>query len=217
MSASPSDFVRNNTRVERAPFVPEIRLHLATEVTPLWQATAASLEDVDIEPPFWAFAWPGGQALARYILDHPDTVAGRSVLDLASGSGIVAMAAAKAGARTVTANDVDPLSLTAIGLNAGHNGVSLDTNCGDLTLAAPSDQWEVILAGDVFYERTMATGIATWLSLAAASGNLVLASDPGRAYVPRQGVTPIATYDVPTSLDLEDRQSRTTTIWRFDT
>ena len=208
-------FVTDNTLVDCPPLVPEIRLHLATEITPLWQATADSLDDANIEPPFWAFAWPGGQALARHILDHPELVRGRNVLDIASGSGIVAIAAAKAGAISVLANDIDPMALTALTLNAGQNNVAIATNSEDMTRSACSDQWDVILAGDVFYERLMATSVATWLGAAAAAGKLVLVSDPGRAYLPQRGITQIAAYDVPTSLELEDRQSRVTTIWSF--
>lgn len=215
MTLAQNDFVQDSTAVDHAPLVPEIRLQLATEVTPLWQATAESLEDANMEPPFWAFAWPGGQALARHILDHPDIVRGRDVLDMASGSGIVAIAATKAGARSVMANDIDPMSQAAIALNAAHNNVVIATNSDDMTRTACADRWDVILAGDVFYERTMAASITDWLVPAAAAGILVLVSDPGRAYLPRQGVTQIATYDVPTSLELEDSQSRITTIWSF--
>ena len=215
MTRSQVDFVTGGTVVERAPFVPEIRLQLATELTPLWQATADTLDDSQIDPPFWAFAWPGGQALARYVLDHPDTVRGRTVLDLGSGSGIVAIAAARSGAASVVANDTDPLALAAIGINAGHNDVTVATNGDNLTLAPPSERWDVILAGDVFYERAMATAIAAWLEAAAADGIMVLVSDPGRAYLPRRGITRIGVYEVPTSLELEDSQSRVTTIWSF--
>ncbi|MBT5051370.1 MAG: methyltransferase [Rhodospirillaceae bacterium] len=215
MSVSQDSFITDSTTIDCAPLVPEIRLQLATEVTPLWQATADSLEDANIEPPFWAFAWPGGQALARHILDHPDIVRGKRVLDIAAGSGIVAIAAAKSGARSVTANDIDPLSLTAITLNAALNNVTLAMNGMDLTLESPPARWDVILAGDVFYERAMASSIAQWLSAAARAGGLVLACDPGRAYLPQEGVESVATYDVPTSLDLEDNLSRITTIWSF--
>lgn len=195
--------------------MPEILLHLASEVTPLWQATAESLEDANMEPPFWAFAWPGGQALARYILDRPVVVRNKTVLDVASGSGIVAIAAAMAGAKIVLANDIDPFSLASISLNATLNDVAVETNGLDLTGGAVPDDWDVVLAGDVFYERAMATRIATWLSGVASTGATVLASDPGRAYLPQKGVEPIGTYEVPTSLELEDRHMRTTTIWSF--
>lgn len=216
MIAPHTDFIVDSTTVASAPLVPEVRLHLATEITPLWQATADSLEDANIEPPFWAFAWPGGQALARHILDNPALVRDKVVLDLASGSGIVAIAAAKAGAKTVTACDIDSVSIAAIELNSALNHVALKTTVENLPASASPREWDAILAGDVFYERAMATDIAAWLSAGARSGVLVLASDPGRAYLPENGVTSVARYTVPTSLELEDSQSRVTTIWSFD-
>lgn len=215
MTTSPQDFIAANTVIASPPLTPEISLYLATEVTPLWQATAQTLEDADVEPPFWAFAWPGGQALARYILDNPGHVAGKTVIDAASGSGIVAIAAAKAGAASVTANDIDGLAIAAISANALLNSVDLSIMAGDLTGNRTSDRWNVILAADVFYERTMATGFAAWLTECATGGAMVMASDPGRAYLPQRGVKEIAAYDVPTSLELEDKQVRRTTIWQF--
>jgi predicted nicotinamide N-methyase len=215
VSGTDEAFITAGTVAAAPPLTPEIRLRLATEVTPLWQATADALEYDGVEPPFWAFAWPGGQALARHVLDHPEIVAGRRVLDIASGSGIVAIAAAKAGAARVTANDLDPLAVAAIGLNAAMNGVSLITSVDDLLDEAPAEGWDVILAGDVFYERTMARRMATWLSERAMDGAVVLIGDPSRAYLPEEGLACLAAYDVPTSLELEDRELRITRVWRL--
>jgi predicted nicotinamide N-methyase len=215
VTATQDRFIRDSTAIVCAPLVPKIQLHLATEVTPLWHATAATLEDANVEPPFWAFAWPGGQALARFILDHPEIVHDKNVLDMASGSGIVAIAAAQSGARSVTANDIDPLSLAAIDLNAELNNVTIATERDDLAIQSAPLRWDVILAGDVFYERAMANSFANWMSAAAQAGATVLASDPGRAYLPHDRVTSLTTYDVSTNLDLEDSQMRTTTIWSF--
>ena len=214
MSGTAEAFITAGTAAAAPPLTPEIRLHLATEVTPLWQATEDALEYDGVEPPFWAFAWPGGQALARHVIDHPETVAGKRVLDIASGSGIVAIAAAKAGAGRVTANDIDPLAVAAIRLNAAMNGVSLIVSGADLLDAVPVEGWDVILAGDVFYERTMARRMAAWLSDRAADGAAILVGDPSRAYLPEDGLACIATYEVPTSLELEDSAIRVTRIWR---
>jgi predicted nicotinamide N-methyase len=213
VSGAAAAFVVASTAVAAPPLVPEIRLHLATEVTPLWQATADALNDSGVEPPFWAFAWPGGQAVARHILDHPAIVAGRRVLDIASGSGMIAIAAARAGAASVTANDIDPYAVAAIALNAVLNGVNLAVSRDDLLDAAPAARWDVILAGDVFYDRAMAARIAPWLSARAREGAAVLIGDPSRAYLPERGLACVATYDVPTSLELEDREVRVTRVW----
>ena len=215
MRSRQSDFVTSNTIIERPTLTPEIALYLATEVTPLWLATADTLAKSGTEPPFWAFAWPGGQALARYVLDNPDIVMGRHVLDIATGSGIIAIAAAKSGAATVTANDVDPLSLAAVALNAEHNGVTLATNGQDLTGVPLPQDWNVVLAGDVFYDREMAEQFSPWLSAWAAKGALVLVGDPNRAYCPTENFKQLATYDVATSLDLESADMLTTTIWQI--
>ena len=171
MSAQPANFVIENTTIDRPALTPEIALHLATEVTPLWHATADRLADAGTEPPFWAFAWPGGQALARYVMDNAEIVAGRRVLDIATGSGLVAIAAAKAGAASVTANDIDPISLAAVALNAKLNGVAVTTSGDDLTCLPTTEDWpedwDVVLAGDVFYDREMAARFAPWLSAIA--------------------------------------------------
>ncbi|HXC29758.1 MAG TPA: 50S ribosomal protein L11 methyltransferase [Stellaceae bacterium] len=207
MTADPADFIRANTAIGSPPLVPEIRLHLATEVTPIWQATEESLARFGTPPPFWAFAWAGGQALARYIIDHPEAVAGRDVLDLASGSGMVAIAAAKAGARRVTAADIDPFATAAIMMNAALNGVSLQIESRDLLDRGPAG-WGVVTAGDVCYEAPMASRMIAMLRRIAARGRLALLGDPGRAYLPREGLAELARYTVPVSRELEDREAR---------
>ena len=210
---TPEAFVDAQTIVAAPPLVPEITLHLASEVTPLWQATEATLARDNLPPPYWAFAWPGGQALARYVLDHRDVVEGRRVLDFAAGSGLVAIAAAKAGANHVTASEIDPFALAAIERNARRNGVRVVIASQDLT-AAPPERWNVVLAGDVCYERPMAERVTPWLRAAAKAGALVLIADPGRAYLPDAGLEELARYVVPTSRDLEDRSERETRVLR---
>jgi predicted nicotinamide N-methyase len=210
---TPEEFVRAHTTIARAPLVPEIALHLATEITPIWQATEAWLADHGIEPPFWAFAWPGGQATARLLLDEPARVAGRRVLDFAAGCGIAAIAAARAGAALVEAAEIDPLALAAVRLNAALNGVRVGTPEGDI-VGAPC-RWDVILAGDVCYEAPMTAHILPWLRAMAAGGADVLLADPGRAYLPREGLQPLVRHAVPTTLELEDRTVREVTIHRL--
>jgi predicted nicotinamide N-methyase len=206
-------FIAAETRPVAPPLVPEIRLYLASEITSLWQATEASLRAANLPPPYWAFAWPGGQALARFVLDHPDRVRGRRVLDLAAGSGLAAIAAAKAGA-LVTAADIDPMAASAMALNAALNGAAIAITSRDLTQAAPA-LWDVVLAGDVCYERPMATQVLSWLERCAEARASVLLGDPGRAYLPGSGLEEIARYEVPTSLDLEDRPMRVTRVLRL--
>jgi predicted nicotinamide N-methyase len=208
----PASFVRSNTAIAAPPLVPEIRLHLATEVTPIWQATEESLARFGTPPPFWAFAWAGGQALARYILDSPETVAGRDVLDVASGSGMVAIAAAMAGANRVTASDIDLFAAAAIALNAALNGVSVSVEPRDLLDRGPAG-WGVVTAGDVCYEEPMASRMITLLRRIAARGRLALLGDPGRAYLPREGLIERARYVVPVSRELEDREAREGVVW----
>jgi len=203
----PASFVRSNTAIAAPPLVPEIRLHLATEVTPIWQATEDSLARFGTPPPFWAFAWAGGQALARYLLDSPETVAGRDVLDVASGSGMVAIAAAMAGANRVTASDIDPFAAAAIALNAALNGVSVSVEPRDLLDRGPAG-WGVVTAGDVCYEEPMASRVIALLRRIAARGRLALLGDPGRAYLPREGLIERARYVVPVSRELEDREAK---------
>ncbi len=206
-------FVRDNTRVEAPPLVPEIRLHLATEVTPIWQATEETLARHALPPPFWAFAWAGGQAVARYLLDHPDEVAGREVLDFGSGSGLVAIAAAMAGAARVTAAEIDPFAAAAIAANAALNEVEIAIVTDDL-LFTSEPSWPVITAGDVCYEQPMAAAVTEWLRRRARAGSHVLLADPGRAYRPEEGLAELARYQVPTTRELEDREMRETIVWR---
>jgi predicted nicotinamide N-methyase len=207
-------FVRANTALASPPLVPELTLHLATEVTPLWLATEATLHESGLPPPYWAFAWPGGQALARYILDNPALARGRRVLDFAAGSGVAALAAAKAGASRVAASELDPLALTALALNAAANKATIELVAEDLALHGP-EGWDLLLAGDVCYERPMAERIMPWLIAAAAQGIEVLLADPGRAYLPKTGLVECARYVVPTSRELEDRDSRETVIYKL--
>ena len=205
-------FVRCNTAITAPPLVPEIRLHLATEITPIWQATEETLARSALPPPFWAFAWAGGQALARYLLDHPAEVAGRSVLDFGAGSGLVAIAAAKAGAASVFAAEIDHFAAAAIAANAALNDVAIAVTTADL-LDTVDPRWEVVSAGDVCYERPMADRVTGWLRGLAARGTLVLLGDPGRAYLPSEGLVERARYLVPTSRELEDRDTRDAVVW----
>jgi predicted nicotinamide N-methyase len=206
---TPEQFVVANTAVARAPLVPEIALHMATEITPIWQASEAWLRQKNIEPPFWAFAWPGGQALARAVLDAPERVRGRRVLDFAAGCGIAAIAAARCGA-IVEAAEIDPLAAAALRLNAALNGVAMTVTDADVVGSAC--RWDLILAGDVCYEAPMTAHILPWLRSMAAQCEVWVA-DPGRAYLPGAGLAPIARHAVPTSLELEDRTLREVTIY----
>ncbi len=208
------DFIRSNTAVTRTPLLPEIALHLATEITPLWEATEESLRESNVPPPYWAFAWPGGQAVARLVLDRPELVAGKSVLDFAAGTGLVGIAAMMAGAARVQSCDIDRFALSAIALNAEANGVEVKAVSADL-VDRPLPGIDVVLAGDVCYEKPMADRVTAWLRGIAATGTLVLLGDPGRAYVPTSGIERVGQYAVPTSLELEDREMRETTIWRL--
>ena len=208
----PEVFIHANTAINTPPLVPEIRLHLATEVTPIWQATEESLARFGTPPPFWAFAWAGGQALARYLLDHPETVAGKEVLDICSGSGIVAIAAARAGAARVVAAEIDPFAAVSIELNAALNGVKVEVETRDM-LDRTVIGWGVVLAGDVCYEEPMASRAIGLLRRIAARGRLALLGDPGRAYLPREGLVERARYTVPVSRELEDREAREGMVW----
>ena len=205
-------FIATHTCILRPPLVPEVALHLANQMLPIWLATEAWLAREGIEPPYWAFAWPGGQALARFVLDSPGLVAGRSVLDFAAGCGLAAIAAAMAGAKRVVAAEIDPLAAAAIRANAELNRVSVEVAVGDALAAPPSAG--VILAGDVCYERAMTARIWPWLQAAVRAGATVLLADPGRAYLPREGLEPIGRFLVPVSRDLEDREERETTLYR---
>ena len=211
--SSPEDFIRANTALVTPPLVPEIRLHLATEVVPLWQLTEEELEARGVPPPYWAFAWAGGQALARYVLDHPAIVAGKSVLDFGSGSGLVAIAAAKAGAARVTAADIDRFAQAAIRLNAAANGAIVDATTDDLI--GSDGNWRVILVGDMCYERPLAERLLAWLQNRMQRGATVLLGDPGRSYFPKSGVEQLDTYRVRTTRDLEDREIRETSVYRL--
>ena len=205
-------FIAAHTVPARAPIVPEIVLRLATEITPIWQASEDWLRERGIEPPFWAFAWPGGQAIARHVLDNPALVAGKRVLDFAAGGGIAAIACAMAGAVSVEAAEIDVLARAAIGLNAALNGVSVSIPDGDLVGAAC--RWDVILCGDVCYEAPMTGHILPWLRGLAGFAQVWIA-DPGRAYLPGEGLEPFARYAVPTLLELEDREERIVVLYRL--
>ena len=205
-------FIRAHTALALAPLVPEILLHLATEITPIWQASEVWLRQANIDPPFWAFAWPGGQAIARHVLDHPQLVHGRRVLDFAAGCGIAAIACAQSGAAVVEATEVDALAIGAITLNAAANGVPVSALPEDV-VGQPC-RWDLILCGDVCYEAPMTRHIMPWLRTMAAACEVWVA-DPGRAYLPQAGMEPFATYDVPTSLELEDRPLRPTRLFRL--
>jgi predicted nicotinamide N-methyase len=205
-------FVRAHTRLSPVPLVPEIVLHQADEAIALWERTETDSATRQ-PPPFWAFAWAGGQALARYVLDNPSLVSGRGVLDLAAGSGLVAIAAAKAGAASVTAVDIDPLSLAAVAANASANAVPVTAVERDVLDDQPAA--DVILAGDVFYSREMAERMMSYLRRAAAGGAEVLVGDPGRAYLPVSGLRKVAAYEVPVVATLEDAAIKHTTVWEI--
>jgi predicted nicotinamide N-methyase len=207
-------FISENTALIAPPLVPDIRLHLATEVVPLWRKTEEELEAEGITPPYWAFAWAGGQALARYLLDNRHEVTGCSVLDFGSGSGLVAIAAAKAGAVKVLASDVDAFALAAIQLNAAANDVVLSTTSDDLIGSANASN--VILLGDMCYERPLAERLLAWLSERARGGTRVLLGDPGRSYFPKSGVRKLATYRVQTTRELEDSEIRETSVYTLE-
>ena len=213
MKSDPRSFILANTAVLSPPHVPEIRLRLADEAHDLWQKTEEELERIGLPPPFWAFAWAGGQGLARYVLDHPQTVAGKEVLDFATGSGLVAIAAKRAGAARVLAADIDPWASEAVAINAGLNGVAVEFSGADLPGKAVDA--EVILAGDVFYDRSFADMLVPWFRKLAREGRLVLVGDPGRAYLPKDCLEPLAVYQVPVTRALEDAEVKKTTVWRF--
>ncbi len=211
----PENFIRKNTALETPVMVPEFKLWLATEYVPIWQATEAWLEEQNVDPPYWAFCWPGGQAVARYLLDNPERVRGKKVIDFAAGSGVSSMAAARAGATEVIANDIDLLSLIAAKLNAEANGLSVATSAEDwLAGAEATPDTDVVIAGDVCYEREMSVRALAWLRGHANAGRLVILGDPGRNYFSAQGLEELARYEIPTSLQLENRGMRETVVWR---
>jgi len=207
-------FIRANTVVAAPPLVPEISLHLATEITPLWQATEVMLAEAQLPPPYWAFAWAGGQALARHVLDHPEIVRDRDVLDFGAGSGLLALAAARSGARSVVAAEIDSVAAAAIALNAARNDAVVAVETTDIIGRRPAP-WHVILVGDMCYERPLAERLTAWLRHLARDGATVLLGDPGRNYVPKSGLEPLARYRVPTPLDLEDREWREGVVSRL--
>ncbi|HEY1612968.1 MAG TPA: 50S ribosomal protein L11 methyltransferase [Rhizomicrobium sp.] len=207
-------FVQSNTALMAPPLVPEIDLYLATEVVPLWRKTEDELASEGVPPPYWAFAWAGGQALARFVLDRSDVVANQSVLDFGSGSGLVAIAAAIAGARSVLAADLDSFAAAAIALNSAANGKSIEIATDDLIGSV--GRWDVILVGDMCYERPLAERLLAWLEDCARAGATVLMGDPGRSYFPKSGVTRLATYRVQTTRELEDREIRETSVYRLN-
>ena len=213
MKTDPETFIRANTDIMAPPHVPEIRLHLASEAHELWLKTEEELEDIGLPPPFWAFAWAGGQGLARHVLDHPDLVTGRTVIDFASGSGLVAIAAMKAGAASVLAVDIDPWAQTSVRLNATLNDVEIAFIPGDLIGSARSA--DVYLAGDVFYDKAFADRLVPWFTALSDAGASVIVGDPGRAYCPRDRMTALSTYEVPVTRALEDSEVKKTTVWRF--
>jgi predicted nicotinamide N-methyase len=209
---NPTSFILTNTTLLPVPLTPEIQLHLAHEAVPLWQKTEEELGEIGLAPPFWAFAWAGGQALARYVLDHPETVRGKSAIDLASGSGLVAIAAKKAGAANVLAADIDAFAVAAIALNATANGVVFATTSNDL-LETQSPATDTILVGDLFYEKSISEKVFYWLSTARSQGSKILIGDPGRSYLPKDKLVKLAEYNVPVTRDLEDTEIKRTAVW----
>jgi predicted nicotinamide N-methyase len=206
-------FIAEHTRLQRPPHTPELQLHLADEITPIWRMTEEALSEIGLPPPFWAFAWAGGQALARYVLDRPETVAGKAAIDFASGSGIVAIAAKRAGAARVLAADIDGFCGAALALNAEANAVAVEFTDADLLNDPPPAWAEVILAGDICYEKPLAERVMAWLGAARAGGAEVLIGDPGRSYFPRGGLVKLAEYQVPTTRELEDLEVKKTAVW----
>ena len=214
MIADRAQFIRDNTRLQAPPHAPELVLHLADEITPIWRLTEEELGEIGLPPPFWAFAWAGGQALARYLLDHPDLVRGKRVLDFASGSGLVAIAAKLAGAAQVLANDIDVFCGAALEANAAANHVDIAFTAENL-LDAPPPAFDLICAGDICYEKPMADRVLAWLQLARDAGAQVLVGDPGRSYFPRGQLEKLAEYQVPTTRELEDFEVKRTGVYRL--
>jgi predicted nicotinamide N-methyase len=213
MIPDPVAFIRAETRLLPVPHAPELSLHVADEATELWQRTEEELGGIGLPPPFWAFAWAGGQALARYILDNPHVVRGRRVLDFASGSGLVAIAAMKAGAASVTACDIDAFAIAAIGLNAQANAVTVAAVQQDLI--GQDQGWDAVLAGDICYEQDLALKVTDWLFALNRRGATVLIGDPGRTYLPTDRLDKVAAYEVPVTRTLEDADIKKSSVWRF--
>ncbi len=210
--SDPRQFILDNTRLQRPPHAPELSLWLADEITPIWRLTEEELGELGLPPPFWAFAWAGGQAIARYLLDNPGVVAGKTVFDFATGSGMVAIAAMKAGANSAIGADIDPYCGPAVQLNAEANGVVVGfTGIDQLDLPPP--RVDVITAGDIAYERPLALRVRAWLTAARAQGTTVLIGDPGRTYFSAEGLVPLAEYRVETTRELEDMEIKRTGVW----
>lgn len=208
-------FIQANTKLLAPPLVPEIRLHLAEESLPIWRKTEEELGEMNVPPPYWAFAWAGGQALARHLLDHPELIEGADVLDLGSGSGLTAIAAMKAGARSVLAADIDGVALAACELNAEANACQVATTARDQLASPPAPRYAVILVGDVFYERELADRVLAFISAAMANGSRVLIGDPGRSYFPRDRFTKLSEHRVPVTRELEDAEIKNTAVWQL--
>ncbi|QUD90858.1 class I SAM-dependent methyltransferase [Phenylobacterium montanum] len=209
-----AQFIRDNTRLQRPPHTPEIQLWLADEITPIWRLTEEELGEMGLPPPFWAFAWAGGQALARYLMDHPEEAAGKTVVDFASGSGLVAIAAMKAGAKSALAADIDVFCSAAVEANATANDLTLSFTDINL-LDAPPPACGLITAGDICYEKPLAERVLAWLAAARANGTRVLIGDPGRTYFPKDGLKKLAEYQVETTRELEDMTVKRTAVWTF--
>ena len=209
-----AQFILSNTRLLTVPLVPELRLHLAEESLAIWRQTEEELGRMNAPPPWWAFAWAGGQALARYVLDNPALAAGRRVLDLGAGSGLGGIAAMKAGAARVLAADTDRFAMAAIRLNAAANDVALETT-GDDLLATPPSGFDLVLVGDLFYERTLAERVLACIEAVRRQGAAVLVGDPRRSYFPTERFVPVAEYSVPVTRDLEDMEIKHTCVWRL--
>lgn len=207
------DFIHANTALSSPPHVPEIKLHLADEAHDLWHRTEEELAEIGLPPPFWAFAWAGGQGLARYVLDNPEVVRGKRVLDFATGSGLVAIAAAKGGAAYVLAADIDPFCAAAVRLNSAANGVSVTFD--DRDFIGENNGFDVLLAGDVFYDHAFADRLVPWFSQLLERGITVIIGDPGRSYLPRDWLIKLAEYQVPVTRALEDAEVKRTTVWRW--
>ena len=214
-AAGPRQFILDNTCLLAPPLVPEISLHLAEESLPIWRKTEEELGEANVPPPYWAFAWAGGQALGRYLIDEPATVRGKLVLDVGSGSGLTAIVAARCGALEVLAADIDQFALAAVAINAAANGVDVATTTTDVLAAPPDPRWDVILVGDLFYERALADAVLAYAQAALRQGALVLAGDPQRSYFPRDRFEKLATYSVPVTRELEDATIKQTAVWRL--
>ena len=213
-TASAENFIRANTKLLSPPLVPEVQLYLAEESLPIWEKTEEELGEMNVPPPYWAFAWAGGQALARYLLDNPQIVRGKRALDLGSGSGLAGIAAMKAGAASVLAADIDTMALAATGLNAAANAMAIEMMAGDLLAADPPGTFDVILVGDLFYEHELASRVLTFIETALHNGALILIGDPQRNYFPKGRFEAAAEYNVPVTRELEDAEIRRTTVWR---